>query len=387
MKQTIDKIDVQGKRVLMRVDFNVPMRDGIITDDRRIQMALPSIKSVVDRGGSLTLLSHLGRPLGRGFESEYSLVPVATRLSELLGVPVSCSEDDQTSQIILRENLRFHTTEKSGDSSFAKSLIEGSDIYCNDAFGTAHRNHASMVAVPEAMEGKPRVAGLLLSKELQYLDYAIANAEHPFVAVLGGAKVSDKMSAIANLLGKVDAILIGGAMAYTFLVAQGEKVGSSLVESDRVEDAKQMLLLASESTTDVLLPSDHVCGQNIKEGTSIQIIEPPIPEGWMGLDIGSETVATYSDILRNAKTIVWNGPMGVFEMDPFDMGTKQIALAIAEATEQGAVSIVGGGDTAAAVSLFGVDAQMTHISTGGGASLQMLEGKAFSSVTLLDDDV
>jgi phosphoglycerate kinase len=387
MKQTIDKIDVQGKRVLMRVDFNVPMRDGIITDDRRIQLSLPSIKSVVDRGGSLTLLSHLGRPSGRGFESEYSLVPVATRLSELLGVPVSCSEDDQTSQIILRENLRFHTTEKSGDSSFAKSLIAGADIYCNDAFGTAHRNHASMVAVPEAMEGKPRVAGLLLSKELQYLDHAIANAEHPFVAVLGGAKVSDKMSAIADLLGKVDAILIGGAMAYTFLVSQGKKVGSSLVESDRVEDAKEMLLLASESTTDVLLPSDHVCGQNIKEGTSTQIIEPPIPEGWMGLDIGSETVATYSDILRNAKTIVWNGPMGVFEMNPFDRGTKQIALAIAEATEQGAVSIVGGGDTAAAVSLFGVDAQMTHISTGGGASLQMLEGKAFSSVTLLDDAV
>jgi len=387
MKKTIEEVDVAGKRVLMRVDFNVPMFGGKITDDRRIQMAIPTMKSVLDRGGSLTLMSHLGRPSGSGFEEQFTLKPVAVRLSELLGQEVSFSDDDRTSPIILRENLRFYSSEKSGDSSFAKKLATGADIYCNDAFGTAHRSHASMVAVPEIMEGKPRVVGLLLARELQYLDHAIANAQHPFVAVLGGAKVSDKMGAIQHLLGKVDTILIGGAMAYTFLAASGTDVGKSMIEDDRIDEAKEMLDAATNSPTEVVLPEDHVCVQQITNGTPVQIVVGSIPDGWMGVDIGPQTMETFTTRLRHAKTIVWNGPMGVFEMEPFDVGTKEVASAIATATKDGAVSIVGGGDSVAALSTYGFDGQMTHISTGGGASLQMLEGKAFSSVALLDDAV
>ncbi|MBC8523040.1 phosphoglycerate kinase [PVC group bacterium] len=385
MKQTIEEVEVAGKRVLMRVDFNVPIKGGIITDDRRIEMALPSIKSVLDRGGSLTLMSHLGRPKGEGEEPEYSLEPVARRLCELLGRPVHFGEFDPEAEIVLLENLRFDAGEKAGDKTIANKLASFGDIYCNDAFGTAHRNHASMVAVPEAMEGKPRVAGLLLANELQYLDRAINNAEKPFVAVLGGAKVSDKMNAINNLLGKVDTILIGGAMAYTFLVASGEQVGKSLVERDRIKDAKEMLDAAAASPTDLLLPHDHICAQQIAHGTPVQVVTEPIPDGWMGLDIGPETQATYSHKLLHARTIVWNGPMGVFETQPFDVGTRQIAEAIAKSTQKGAVSIVGGGESAAAISAFGLDSQMTHISTGGGASLQILEGRSFNSIEILDN--
>lgn len=387
MKKTIEQIDVAGKRVLMRVDFNVPLEDGQIADDRRIKMALPSIKSVLDRGGKITLMSHLGRPDGSGFEEKYSLVPIAERLSSLLSQPVVLDNEDTTSPIVLHENLRFHLNEKMGNIDFIQHLVEQCDIYCNDAFGTAHRNHASMVAVPSAMEGKPRVAGLLLVRELEYLSNAITNAEHPFVVVLGGAKVSDKMNAIKNLLGKVDTILIGGAMAYTFLVASDEEVGKSLVETDRIKEARDILDLAAASPTDVLLPHDHVCVQQIAHGTPVQVVTEPIPEGWMGVDIGPETTATYTSKLRHAKTIVWNGPMGVFETKPFDVGTCQIAEAIANATEEGATSIVGGGDSAAALSELGLEDKMTHISTGGGASLQMLKGIEFTSVALLDDAV
>ena len=387
MKQSIEEIDVAGKRVLMRVDFNVPISDGVISDDWRIQMALPTIQSVLDRGGMVTLMSHLGRPTGSGFESALSLVPVAHRLSELLGREVVCSDDDQSSPIILRENLRFNAGEKSGDETFAHEIAMGADIYCNDAFGAAHREHASMVAVPQAMEGKPRVAGLLLVKELEYLDGAIANAEHPFVVILGGAKVSEKMGTIEHLLGKVDTILIGGAMAYTLLVASDEQVGNSIVEHDRIEEAKSLLAAVASSSTELLLPHDHICAQHIERGTPVQIVKGSIPNEWMGVDIGPETMATFTEILRNAKTIVWNGPMGVFETPPFDIGTRQISQSIAEATEAGAVSIVGGGDTAAAVLAFDLNSKMSHISTGGGASLQMLEGRAFSSVTLLDNAV
>ena len=387
MKKTIEDIDVNGKRVLMRVDFNVPLQDGMITDDHRIKMALPTIQSVLNRGGSLTLMSHLGRPSGTGFEQEWSLAPVATRLSELLELPVSFSDEDSTSPIVLKENVRFQAEEKNGNESFAKELARGSDIYCNDAFGTAHRNHASMVAVPRSMEGKPRVAGLLLAKELLYLDRAISHAKRPFVAVLGGAKVSDKMGAIKHLLNKVDVILIGGAMAYTFLRAIGENVGKSLVEQERVEDASEMLKAANSSTTELLLPVDHVCAQEIVQGTPVQLCTGSIPEGWMGVDIGPETTANFSHQILQAKTIVWNGPMGVFETPPFDVGTREIAKAIALATDQGATSIAGGGDSASAVTTFGLESKMSHISTGGGASLQMLEGIAFSSVALLDDAV
>jgi len=387
MKKTIEDIDVNGKRVLMRVDFNVPLHKGIIADDRRIKMALPSIISVLQRGGSVTLMSHLGRPSGAGIEDEWSLKPIATRLSELLGQPVSFSDEDVTSPIVLKENLRFRSEEKNGDESYARELASGSDIYCNDAFGTAHRAHASMVAVPKVMEGKPRVAGLLLAKELQYLIDAVSNAKRPFVALLGGAKVSDKIGTINHLLGKVDTIVIGGAMAYTFLVAKGEDVGKSLVELDRVEDATEMLMAAKSSSTELLLPIDYVCAKELVQGTPVQIVSGSIPEGWMGVDIGPETTAIFSHQILHSKTIVWNGPMGVFETTPFDVGTREIAKAIALATTRGATSIVGGGDTASAISAFGLDDQMTHISTGGGASLQMLEGIVFSSVALLDDAV
>ena len=251
MKKTIDQVDVAGKRVLMRVDFNVPIQDGNITSDRRIRMALPSITNVLDRGGKLNLMSHLGRPAGTGFEQACSLVPVAKRLEELLGRSVVCSDDDRTSDIVLYENLRFHKEERNCDRAFAEKLAFQCDIYCNDAFGTAHREHTSLITVPIVMEGKPRVAGLLLARELEYLDHAISNASHPFIAVLGGIKVSDKMDAIRNLLGKVDTILIGGAMAYTFLVATGEGVGKSLVERDRIDDAKEILDAAAASPTDL----------------------------------------------------------------------------------------------------------------------------------------
>lgn len=387
MKQTIEHIEVAGKRVLMRVDFNVPMQNGEITDDRRIQMALPSIQSVLSRGGKLTLMTHFGRPSGTGFEKEFSLAPIAKRLEELLGRTVIFSDQDISSDIVLIENLRFNKGEKEGEATFAKELAAKGDIYCNNAFGSAHRNHASMVAVPEAMQGKPRVAGLLLATELHYLDQAIANAKKPFVAVLGGAKVSEKMGAIENLLGKVDTILIGGAMAYTFLVAQGIEVGTSLVERDKLEVANSIIEAAATSSTVLLFPTDHTCAKEITEGTNVRVSSVSIPKGWMGLDIGPETVERYTNLLRTAKTIIWNGPMGVFELSPFDAGTRRIAQAIAEASNHGAISIVGGGDTGAAISTFGLEEEMTHISTGGGASLQMLEGKAFKSVAMLDDAV
>ncbi len=387
MKKTIEQIEVAGKRVLMRVDFNVPMTDGNIDDDRRIRMAIPSIQSVIDRGGSLILMSHLGRPTGCGFEQVWSLAPVATRLSELLELPVTCTDDHSTSSVVLLENLRFNEGEIAGAEDFARHLASMGDIYCNNAFGTAHREHASMVAVPKAMEGKPRVAGFLLARELQYLDHAISNAQQPFVAVLGGSKVSDKMDAIENLIGNVDTILIGGAMSYTFLRARGEDIGKSLIESDRVNDARAMLEQAAASSTKVILPFDHVCTQQIVLGSAVQVVHTPIPNGWIGVDIGPETIATYTKHLINAKTIVWNGPMGVFEIETFDLGTRQIAEAIAAATGKGTISIAGGGDTASAINDFGLEDQMTHISTGGGASLQMLEGKSFSSVVLLDENV
>ncbi len=385
MKQTIEQVNVSGKRVLMRVDFNVPLQNGEITDDRRIQMALPSIKSVLDRGGKLTLMSHLGRPKGEGVEPQLSLKPVAKRLCELLGRAVHFGADDPDADIVLLENLRFDVGEKSGSKKLSEKLASLGDIYCNDAFGTAHRNHASMVGVPASMQGKPRVAGLLLASELQYLDDAIQHAEKPFVAVLGGVKVSDKMNAINHLFGKVDTILIGGAMAYTFLVASGVGVGKSLVEHDRIDDAKKMIEAAAASPTNLFLPQDHICAQEIAHGTPVKVVTSPIPEGWMGLDIGPETQANYTRVLSEAKTIVWNGPMGVFETTPFDAGTHQIADAIATATTNGAVSIVGGGDSAAAIAAFNLESQITHISTGGGASLQMLEGKAFKSVEMLDN--
>ena len=391
-KKTIADVDVSGQTVLMRVDFNVPLDDRLqITDDRRIRMALPSIQSVLDRGGKLVLMSHLGRPKGEP-QPEFSLQPVATRLGELLDAKVSFAADTvgddarakvaalQAGEVVVLENVRFNAGDKSGDADYAQALAEMADIYCNDAFGTCHRKDGSMFAVPSAMEGKPKVVGFLVSKEIQYLSEVIANPERPFVAILGGAKVSDKINVIQNLLGICDQVLIGGAMAYTFSLAKGGAVGESLVEPDKVELAKQLM----ESGGDKLvLPIDTHCGDDFSGSCNKQVVDAGhIPDGFEGLDIGPKTAAAYADIVRSAKTVVWNGPMGVFEMPPFDEGTKAVAQAIAEGD---GTSIIGGGDSAAAIQQLGYADQVTHVSTGGGASLAMLEGKPFAAVELLDE--
>jgi phosphoglycerate kinase len=398
-KKTVEQVDVAGNRVLIRVDFNVPIKDGQIGDDRRIRSALPTIESVLNRGGKVILMSHLGRPKGKGYEEDYSLAPVAAKLAELLNKPVSfpcqsCKDPELPSHIdamnngdvLLLENLRFHGCEKRGDEEFAQLLASYADVYVNDAFGTCHREHASMAGVPAAMGDKPKVAGFLVEKEIAYLSETLADPKSPFAVILGGAKVSDKLPAIEHLLPRADHILIGGAMAYTFLKAQGKAVGNSRVEEDMVESAARMLKLASESNTSIHLPIDHVCSLDFDENTSdIKTFEGDIQDGYMGLDIGPKSVSEYSDVLKNAKTIVWNGPMGVFEWNAFANGTKSVAQAVAQATENGATSIVGGGDSAAAAEIFGVADKLSHVSTGGGASLEMLEGKAFKAVDLLDD--
>lgn len=392
-KKTIADIDPKGKTVLMRVDFNVPQNDkGEITDDRRIRMALPSIKSVVDRGGKLVLMSHMGRPKGEGVEAKYSLAGAAKRLGELLGQDVQFASDTvggdakakvgglADGQVVVLENLRFNAGEKSGCSEFASTLASWADVYCNDAFGTCHRTDASMVAVPEAMAGKEKVVGYLVAKEIQYLSDTISTPSRPFVAILGGAKVSDKIKVIDNLLGICDYVLIGGAMAYTFSLAKGGKVGGSLVEEDKVDLAKELIAKGGDK---LVLPVDTHCGDDFSSACNKQVVASgEIPDGWEGFDIGPATAKQYADLLASAKTVVWNGPMGVFEMPPFDDGTKTVAQAIADSD---ATSIIGGGDSAAAVDQLGFADQVTHVSTGGGASLAMLEGKAFAAVELLDD--
>jgi phosphoglycerate kinase len=398
-KKTIKSVDVSSKRVLTRVDFNVPVEDGAITDDRRIREALPTIGSIIERGGKAILMSHMGRPEGKGFEAEFSLAIAAKKLQELLGKPVAFPSNDciddksaaavavlKNGEVVLLENLRFHKAEKKGDPAFAAKLAAYGDIYVNDAFGTAHRPDASMVAVPKVMAGKPRVVGFLMEKELKFLSEALANPAKPFVVVLGGAKVSDKMGAIDHLLPKASTILVGGAMAYTFLKALGKNVGKSKVEEDRLQDARKTIDLAAKLNAKLELPIDHVCCTEFSESAGeVAVFDDQIKDGYMGLDIGAKTQAKYAQILGAAKTIVWNGPMGVFEMARFEKGTQQVAKAIADATAKGATSIVGGGDSAAAVEKFGLASKMSHVSTGGGASLEMLEGKKFESVELLDN--
>jgi len=392
-KKSIDQVDVANKTVLMRVDFNVPLDDDLqITDDRRIRMALPSIRSVLDRGGKLILCSHLGRPKGTGFESKYSLRPAAVRLAELLGQPVEFAADTvghdaehkraqlQPRGVLLLENLRFEEGEKDGDPDFAAKLAGMADIYCNDAFGTCHREDASMVAVPRAMAGKPKVSGHLVAKEIAYLSDVLQNPQRPFVAILGGAKVSDKINVIKNLLGICDKVLIGGAMAYTFSLAQGGRVGGSLVERDKVDLARELI---AKGAGRLVLPTDTHCGDAFRGDCNKQVVAAgEIPEGWEGLDIGPATARQYAAIIRDAKTVVWNGPMGVFELPPFDEGTKVVAKAIADGDS---VSIIGGGDSAAAIEQLGFADAVSHVSTGGGASLSMLEGARFVAVDLLDD--
>jgi phosphoglycerate kinase len=391
-KKSIDSVDVKGKKVLMRVDFNVPLDDDLnITDDRRIEMALPSIKSVVDRGGKLILMSHLGRPKGEA-SKKYSLAPAAKRLGEILGSPVHFATDtvgpDASSKIealadgevVVLENLRFDAREKSGDEAFSAQLAEFADVYCNNAFGTCHREHASMFGVPTAMGGKPKVVGSLVEKEIKYLSGVISNPERPFVAILGGAKVSDKIKVINNLLGVCDKILIGGAMAYTFSLAQGGKVGDSLVEPDKVDLAKELIAKGGDK---LVLPVDTHCGDAFNADCNKQIVKAgEIADGFEGLDIGPESAKLFAGIIADAQTIVWNGPMGVFEMSPFDEGTKTVAQAIADGSS---TSIIGGGDSAAAVAQLGFEDDVTHVSTGGGASLSMLEGNTFAAVEILDE--
>ena len=399
-KRTIEQVDVSGKRVLMRVDFNVPLQDGVVQDDRRVRMALPTITSVVERGGRVILMSHLGRPGGEGYEEMYSLRPVAETLAGLLGRPVGfpstdCSDAASEAavnamadgDVLLLENLRFHKGEKTGDAALAATLASYGEIYCNDAFGTCHRTDASMVAVPEAMPSRPRVCGLLLRDELRFLSEALAAPERPYAAVLGGAKVSDKLAAVEHLVPRTDHILIGGAMAYTFLKALGKGVGSSRVEDDRLDDAKRMLELAAREECELHLPTDHVCATEFSATASdVRVFDGRIDDGWMGLDIGPDTQNHYAGLLEGCKTIVWNGPMGVFEWGAYAVGTNTVGAAIAKATSAGATSIVGGGDTASAAAACGVAEKMTHVSTGGGASLEMISGARLRSVELLDEN-
>ncbi len=391
-KRTIEYVEVKNKKVLIRVDFNVPQDDnGAITDDRRIEMALPTIRSVLDRGGSTILISHLGRPEGAP-DPLYSLEPVANRLRELVGRPVAFATDTvgndavskaaslKPGEILLLENVRFNSGEKKGEANYAKVLASMADIYCNDAFGTCHRTEGSMYAVPLAMEGRPRVVGLLVEKEIKYLSEVIRQPKRPFVAILGGAKVSDKIKVIDNLLKVCDQVLVGGAMAYTFSLAKGEMVGKSLVEPDKVELARELIERGGDK---LVLPVDTHCGDKFSADCHKKIVPSgQIPDDFQGLDIGPETAQKYRTIILAAKTVVWNGPMGVFEMPPFDVGTRAVAQAIADSHS---TSIIGGGDSAAAISQLGFEDKVTHVSTGGGASLEMLEGKSFPSVEILDD--
>lgn len=411
MKRTISDVNVAGQRVLMRVDFNVPLSDdGQITDDRRIVMALESIRSVIDRGGKLILMSHLGRPKGSP-DPAFSLRPTAVRLAQLLERSVGFSEDCigtdadnliasmKDGDVVMLENLRFHAAEnlidkaeKRGESptsderakidAFAKAIAKNADIYCNNAFGTCHREHVSMFDVPKLMPTGKRVVGHLVERELRFLGEALSNPNRPFFAILGGAKVSDKIGVIRNLLPKVDGILIGGAMAYTFLKAKGTDIGSSLCEMDKLDLANELL---SQADGKIHLPIDSVCAKKLEASTETKVYKGAIEEGWMGLDIGPEASADYVNTLVSARTVVWNGPMGVFETPPFDRGTLDVANALAKATENGATTIIGGGDSASAVEKSGLSAKMTHISTGGGASLEFLEGRPFATIEILDD--
>jgi len=409
-KKTVADINVKGKKVLMRCDFNVPQDDkGRISSDDRIVKALPTIKNILERGGALILMSHLGRTEGQRDE-KFTLAPVAKRLSELLGKKVIFANDCigldvtakaktlKSSDCMLLENVRFHKEETIKDKAakedaqlrqakdaFAKQIAELGDIYVNDAFGTAHRDNASMYTVPQMMKGKPRVIGFLVEKELNFLSETISNPERPFVAVLGGAKVSDKIGVIENLLDKVDCILIGGAMAYTFFKADGRAIGKSLCEDGFLDKATELQKQAKEIGCEMVLPVDTVIAREFKAHAKNKVVTGDIDSDWQGMDIGPATRELFAEKLAGAKTIVWNGPMGVFELPPFDEGTKAVALAVAEATDKGARSVIGGGDSASAVEKLGLQDRISHISTGGGASLELLEGKKFKSIDILDE--
>ena len=395
-KLSIDKLELNGKRVLVRVDFNVPLDENLnITDDRRIESSLPTIKKIIQDGGKAVLMSHLGRPKGK-VNPKYSLKPAAERLGKLLGKEVKLAPDcvgDEVKKIVggmkagdvvLLENLRFHEEEEKNDSAFAQKLAELGDVYVNDAFGSAHRAHASTEGVTKYID--KCAAGYLMQKELDYLGGAISDPARPYCAILGGAKISGKIDVIQNLMSKVDTLIIGGGMAYTFFKAQGKEIGQSLLEADKLDVAKEVLAKLENSKIKFLLPKDIVVAAEFKNDSPAESVSVDgIPADKMGLDIGPETVKLFREELLKSKTIVWNGPMGVFEMDNFAKGTNAIAETLVEATSKGAITIIGGGDSAAAVSKAGLEDKVSHVSTGGGASLEFLEGKTLPGVAALSE--
>lgn len=388
--------ELSGKRVLVRVDFNVPLDEaGSITDDTRIRAALPTIQDLTSKGAKVILTSHFGRPKGKVVES-MRLTPVANRLSELLGQPVIKTDDCigeqvaaavagmQNGQVALLENVRFHAEEEANDPEFAKKLASVADLYVNDAFGTAHRAHASTEGVTHYL--KPSVAGYLIEKELQYLQSAIEEPQRPLAAIIGGSKVSSKITVIETLLDKVDKLLIGGGMIFTFYKARGLSVGKSLVEDEFLDLAKSLEAKAKEKGVELLLPTDVVVADKFDKDAEAQTVSvESIPDGWMGLDIGPDAVKVFKAALADCKTVIWNGPMGVFEFDKFAKGTEAVAYSLAEITKTGATTIIGGGDSVAAVEKVGLADQMSHISTGGGASLELLEGKVLPGIAALDE--
>jgi len=392
-KRTLDQLPVQGKKVLVRVDYNVPLSpEGKVTDDTRVRETLPTLEYLLNKGAAVILCAHLGRPKGKPV-AQYSLKPAAACLESLIHKSIQMAPDCvgpavqaiaknlKPGQILLLENLRFHPEEEANDSAFAKSLASLADYFVQDAFGAVHRAHASTTGVPELL---PSAAGLLLAKEIYFLSHAIQNPQRPFVAILGGAKVSDKIEVIESLIEKVDTLLVGGAMAYTFAKAQGISVGKSRVENDKIDLALSLLEKAKKRGIQFLLPIDRVIVQNVDPNAKAEITpSTTIPEGWEGVDIGPKTVQLFQKQLLNAKTIVWNGPMGIFEMPAFAKGTFAIAEFVAEATKKGATTIVGGGDSVAAVKQAGLGNQLSHVSTGGGASLEYLEGKDLPGIAAL----
>jgi len=394
-KKTLKDVNVKGKRVFVRSDFNVPQdkATGAITDENRIVGALPTIQYLLENGAKVILSSHLGRPKG-GFDAKYSLKPVADRLNQLLGNKVTLAADvigdDAKAKVaalkegeaVLLENVRFHAEEEKNDPAFSKQLAEFADIFVNDAFGTAHRAHASTAGIAAFV--KESVSGFLIQKEIDIMGGALSKPARPFVAILGGAKVSDKIGVINNLIEKVDAIIIGGAMAYTFITAQGGKVGASRVEADKVDLAKELLAKASAKGVKLYLPTDHIVATEFAADAKAEATKGvEIADGWMGLDIGPVTQKQYADVIQSAKTVIWNGPMGVFEMEQFANGTKAVAQSLAD--NKDAITIIGGGDSAAAVEQLGFADRVTHISTGGGASLEYLEGKILPGIDVLSD--
>ncbi len=390
-KKSIEDFDVAGKKVLVRCDFNVPLKDGVITNDKRIVAALPTIKYLIDHGAKVILCSHLGRPK-EGWEPEFSLAPVAARLSELLGKEVKMAKDVigedakklaaslNDGDVMLLENVRYHKEEKKNDPAFAKELASLAELYVNDAFGAAHRAHASTAGVADYL---PAACGYLIQKEINFMGGALESPKRPLVAILGGAKVSDKIGVIENLIEKVDTLIVGGGMAYTFFKAKGYTVGDSICEDDKVELAKEMLAKAEAKGVNFLLPVDNMISTHFAENAEHKVVDSDnIPDGWMGMDIGPKTIEKFCEAIKGAGTVIWNGPMGVFEFAPFAEGTLDIARAIAES---GAISIVGGGDSVAAVTKLGFADKMSHISTGGGASLEFLEGKDLPGISCLND--